>query len=69
LPVTLAFRGLKQEDGEFKANLGYLARPCFQKTRKRKEGREGGKKRRKKEGRKEYLITIFQSQIFLKKNR
>jgi hypothetical protein len=44
LPVTLAFRGLKQEDGEFKANLGYLARPCFQKTRKRKEGREGGRK-------------------------
>jgi hypothetical protein len=31
MPVITALWRLRQEDGEFKANLGYLTRPCLKK--------------------------------------
>jgi hypothetical protein len=29
MPVITAFRRLRQENPEFKTNLGYIARPCL----------------------------------------
>jgi hypothetical protein len=39
-----ALRWLRQEDCKFKASVSYIARPCL---KKRKERREGGKKRKR----------------------
>jgi hypothetical protein len=35
MPVIPTLRRLWQEDYEFKASLGYMARPCFKKQIKR----------------------------------
>lgn len=52
--VTLALRRLKQNNLEFKATLGNMARHWWGRKRKRKEGgrdgENGGKKKRKREG-------------------
>lgn len=37
LPVIPALGRLKQEDGEFKAGLGYTLKPIFLKKKKKKE--------------------------------
>jgi hypothetical protein len=37
MPVILALRRLRQEDLEFKASGGYIAKPCFQKEKKRNQ--------------------------------
>jgi hypothetical protein len=31
--IPAAFRRLRQEDCEFKANMSYIARPCLKKSR------------------------------------
>jgi hypothetical protein len=49
-------RSLRQEDCEFKSNLGYIGSPCFRRKEGRKEGgREEGRRRKggKEGGRKE----------------
>lgn len=38
---------LRQEDHKLKAVLGYIARSCFRKERKKRKRREGEKKRRR----------------------
>jgi predicted transposase YdaD len=48
MPVVSALQWLRQEDHEFKASLGYTAKPCL-----KKEGRKGGKEEGREEGRKE----------------
>jgi hypothetical protein len=39
LPVISALGRLRQEDGKFEANLGYVARSCF-KTKKQKKQKQ-----------------------------
>jgi hypothetical protein len=37
MPAILVLGRLKQKDCEFKASLGYIARPCLKKRRKREK--------------------------------
>jgi hypothetical protein len=53
--LILAPRRLRRDDEEFKANLGYMARPCLGKKRrkKRKEKKKRREKRRQERRREE----------------
>jgi hypothetical protein len=63
LPVILALGRLRQENLEFKANLGHTVKTCLKKGKRKrerkkrkkegKEGRKGGKKGGRKGRRKE----------------
>jgi hypothetical protein len=37
IPATPALRRLRQENGEVKVSLGYIAKPCLKKKKGRKE--------------------------------
>jgi hypothetical protein len=47
-----ALRKLRQKDSEFQASLGYIARSCVNKDKKKERERGGGRKEGRKEGRK-----------------
>jgi hypothetical protein len=69
VPIIPALRKLRQEECEFEASLGCVAKHCFKKKEKkeerkerRKEGREegrekmeGGRKKRKKHRKKQFI--------------
>jgi hypothetical protein len=37
MAVIPAFKGMRQEDGKFEANLGYVVRPCLRSQNKTKK--------------------------------
>jgi hypothetical protein len=41
MPVVLALGMLRQKDYDFEAGLGYLAKPCLKKEKRRRRKRDG----------------------------
>jgi hypothetical protein len=54
MPVIPALRKLRKEDCEFKASMGYIARPCL----KTQRGREKENEKNSQNGRKIFTINI-----------